>query len=120
MKNSILILTFIAFTSIFTSAGWSMIPSIENVVRITVKRTLPSMVQRRAMHTQLKTKGFRPEKSIETTQWHTLKLPKKLEYVDEAHETFKTPPGFIESIERSLHSRGTEQSLKLDDLLKKK
>ncbi len=79
-------------------------------------------MQKRFTHTQtqLKTKGFRPEKPIETNEWHTLKLPEKVEYVDEAHETFKTPPGFQEKLEKSLRSKGTEQSSKFDDALKKK
>jgi hypothetical protein len=74
----------------------------------------------RSTQTSLKTKGFRPTRPIDTSQWHTLEFPKKVEYVDEAHETFKAPPGFQEKIEQSLRRRDVEQSSKFDDGLKKK
>jgi hypothetical protein len=76
-------------------------------------------MQKRFIHSPQKTKGFKPEKPIESSEWHTLKLPKKVEYVDETHETFKTPPGFIENIEKSLRRKTKEQSA-TDETFKKK
>lgn len=110
---------FLAFSISTANAGlgFSKMSMISNEFNY-FSRRIP--MQKRFVHTQLKTKGFRPEKPIETTVWHTLKLPEKVEYVDEAHETFKTPPGFLESIEKSLRSKGSEQSSKLEDSLKKK
>lgn len=77
-------------------------------------------MQKDSIRPQLKTRGFRPATPIDTTKLHTLKLPKKVEYVDEARETFKAPPGLQESIDKSLRSRGIEQSSQLDAALGRK
>lgn len=63
-----------------------------------------------ATPTQLKTRGFRPEKPVEVTQLHTLDLPTKLEYLDETYEVFRTPPGFQNMLEESLKRSHTKAS----------
>ena len=119
MKNPILILPLFSFSGIINSDPvYSMMISenFKNISRVAVKRALPSMTERRTVHMQLKTKGFRPEKPIEITQWHTLDLPKRVEYLDETYEVFRTPPGFQEMIENSIK----KSREKLDDPVEEK
>lgn len=127
MKKSKLIFTLMAVSGIINiDAGWAMMPEITKAIsRTTVKKRIPSrMVQKRSLHIQqLKTKGFRPEGSIEEAkdiQWHILNLPKKVEYLDENHEIFKTPEGFQQNLEKSLCRNGREQSSSAKNPLKKK
>ena len=68
-------------------------------------------MQKRFFHTKLKTKGYEPKEPPTTYQFHTLKLPKRLEYVDDTYEVFRAPPGFQEMLEESVKRSHAEQPL---------
>jgi len=59
-------------------------------------------VQRRSFHTKLRTEGYKPKETAEIPQRHILPWPKKVEYLDDTYEIFRTPPGFIEMLEESV------------------
>jgi len=62
-------------------------------------------------HTKLKTEGYKPKETAEIPQRHILPWPKKVEYLDDTYEIFRTPPGFKEKLEESVKRSHTEQSL---------
>lgn len=63
------------------------------------------------VHTKLRTVGYEPKETPTTHKVHTLKLPKKLEYLDDTYEVFRTPPGFQEMLEESIKRSHTEKLL---------
>lgn len=106
---------FWLFTSIFAlsisiaNAGPGSSRMAMLINEINFSRTVP--MQKRFFHTKLKTKGFRPEETTTIPQRHILPWPKKIEYLDDTYEVFRTPPGFIERLEESVKRSHTEQSL---------
>lgn len=126
MKRTKLIFTLFVFSSIIIiDAGQAMMLELaKNTSRIVAKKRVASpMMQKRYMNTdieKLKTKGFKPESPIEATNFHVLKLPKKLEYIDENQEIFEAPEGFQETLEKSLYNTQKQQSSNINDPLKKK
>ena len=76
----------------------------------------PSNIPGRSFHTKLKTKGFEPKIDPLKQTTNTITFPKKLEYVDDSYEIFKTPPGFKEMLDESLkHSHKVPVSQEKDE-----
>ena len=73
------------------------------------KQLYPQM-QRRSFSTKLRTKGYEPKEAPVVSEVHTLHLPKKLEYLDENYEVFRTPKDFEKMLEESMqhpHKKAT-------------
>lgn len=105
MKYLLLAIFFFSYVSTASAGpGSSKMSRVINEFNNFSRKVPVKSHSTRSTQTSLKTKGFRPTQPIDTSQWHTLEFPKTVEYVDEAHETFKTPPGFQEKIEQSLTS----------------
>lgn len=60
-------------------------------------------IQRRSFSTKLRTKGYEPKEPPVVSEVHTLHLPKRLEYLDESYEVFRTPKDFEKMLEESMH-----------------
>ena len=85
----------------------------ERYIPYSSKSTSTSHVQKRSFHTKLKTKGYEPKEKHEISQLYTLDFPKKLEYLDETHEVFRTPPGFQKMLDESLKRYRKDQYLSM-------
>lgn len=59
-------------------------------------------MQKQSFHTKFKTEGYKPKETVELPQRHILPWPKKVEYLDDTYEIFRTPPGFKEMLEESV------------------
>ena len=75
--------------------------------------------RKRFFNTKLKTEGYKPKETHETHQLHILPWPKKVEYLDDTYEVFRTPPDFMEQLEESLRRTQTKKAV-LTNIEKKK
>lgn len=125
MKN--LILPSICIFALSTSAGYAgpgasrlASPEMLNLSKSFVSRTysggfrmskkLYPQMQKRSFSTKLRTEGYKPKEEAVIPQRHTVPWPKKVEYLDDTYEVFRTPSGFKEKLEESVKRAHTEQS----------
>ena len=76
-------------------------------------------IQKRTFHTKLKTDGYKPKETAVIPQRHILPWPKKVEYLDDTYEVFRTPPGFKEKLEESIKRSHTDKPF-FEEVEKKK
>jgi hypothetical protein len=58
--------------------------------------------QKRFFRTKLRTEGYEPKDIPPVYNVNILTLPKKLEYLDDSYEVFRSPPGFQEMLDESV------------------
>ncbi len=87
MKNSSTLLTLLAFTTtINIDSGWAMLPSMENISKITVKKKVPTqMVQKRYLSTQ----GYQPKEPIKLEFQFDNITKEKVRFTDKSHERYR-------------------------------
>ncbi len=84
MKNSKFFFTLMSFTGIINiDTGWAMLPSIEGISRIAVKKT-PQALRVRDMHT----KGYKPTEPIQMELQVDYLPREKIRFIDKNHERY--------------------------------